>query len=442
MRRLTTAAARALLFRALATARGGTLEVAYPGGVARFGAAEGGLEARLVVHDERFFVRALTGGDAGIGEAYVDGDWSTPDLVALVRLAVRNLDALDGRNRLFSAVAWAAGALRHRLRANTVRGSRRNIHAHYDLGNDFFRLFLDPATLAYSCARYLTPDDTLEQAQVQKLEAIGRKLDLGPGDRVLEIGTGWGGFAVHAASRWGCHVTTTTISAEQHAYAADWIARAGVADRVELLFDDYRDLTGRYDAIVSIEMFEAVGLRFYDDFFGACDRLLAPDGAMLLQTITMNDQTYPAYRRRTDWIQQRVFPGSELASLAEIARSLGRATRLTLHHAENIGAHYARTLHEWRTRFHANADEVARLGYGERFIRTWDYYLAYCEGAFLERHIGDYQLLLAKTYARRPLLGEPWRARRAAGDGLREDAKAAVGTDGTKAATRHSRPTD
>jgi len=404
-------AARRTLFRALEGLSGGSLEVAHPGGVARFGAVErpGDLAASLVVHDDRFFRRALAGGDVGLGESYMDGDWSSPDLPALVRLAVRNMAVLDDHQRRFAIVRQALDRFRHRRRANTVAGSRRNIGAHYDLGNDFFQLFLDPS-LAYSCALYRTPQDTLAEAQRHKFDAICRKLRLAPGDHLLEIGTGWGGFAVHAATHHGCRVTTTTISERQHAHAARWFVEAGVTDRVTLLFDDYRNLTGRYDKIVSIEMFEAVGLGFYDAYFSACDRLLAPDGAMLLQTITMNDRSFPAYHRRTDWIQQYIFPGAELASLAEILRSLARATGLALHHAENIGVHYARTLAAWREAFTRRLDEVRALGYDERFIRMWDYYLAYCEGAFLERHIADFQLVLAKTRNRASLYGEPWGA--------------------------------
>jgi len=404
-------AARTTLFRALQSLSGGSLEVAHPGGVARFGAVRSpdDLSASLVVHDDRFFSRALTGGDVGLGESYMDGDWSSPDLTTLVRLAVRNMAILDDRQRRFAGLRQAVDRFRHRRRANTVAGSRRNIGAHYDLGNEFFRLFLDPS-LAYSCGLYLSPGDTLAEAQRQKFDAICRKLRLSPDDHLLEIGTGWGGFAVHAARHYGCRVTTTTISERQHAHAARWFVEAGVADRVTLLFEDYRHLSGRFDKIVSIEMFEAVGLDFYDAFFSICDRLLGPDGAMLLQTITMNDRSFPAYHRRTDWIQQYIFPGAELASLSEILRSLGRSTGLALHHAENIGVHYARTLAAWRDAFLSQLDQVRALGYDERFIRMWDYYLAYCEGAFLERHIADYQLLLAKTRSGASLFGEPWGA--------------------------------
>ena len=246
---------------------------------------------------------------------------------------------------------------------------------------------------------------------MNKLRTICRKLDLRPTDHVLEIGTGWGGFALYAATRHGCRVTTTTISAEQHAYAGERFAQAGEAGgRIELRLDDYRNLSGRYDKIVSIEMFEAVGLRRYDDYFGAADRLLAPGGSMLLQTITVDDQWFPHYHGTPDWIEKHIFPGGELAAVGEIVRSLSRVTSLSLYHAENFGTHYARTLHEWRARFHRRLDDVRGLGFDDRFIRMWDFYLAICEAAFLERHTGVFQLLLVKNGTPQRLFNEPWKA--------------------------------
>jgi cyclopropane-fatty-acyl-phospholipid synthase len=251
----------------------------------------------------------------------------------------------------------------------------------------------------YSAAWYENPGDSLETAQIQKLDRICRKLQLGPGDHVLEIGTGWGGFAAFAATRYGCRVTTTTISREQYGYAAERFSQLGAAgDRITLLASDYRALTGRYDKIVSIEMFEAVGLRYYDDFFAACDRLLAPDGTALLQCITMNEQDFPIYRKTTDWMQTYIFPGSELAAVSEMLASIGRVTSFRPFHLEDMGTHYARTLHEWRARFLANLDGVRRLGMDDRFSRAWDLYLAFCEAAFAERHISCLQLLLTRGY--------------------------------------------
>lgn len=420
MRQLVDRWAEAAVTAALRRIEHGTLVVDTPSGQRTFGDRPGP-SAAMTVHRSRFFGRALTGGEVGLGESYMDGDWSTPDLVALVRLVLANRGVLAS---LPAFASWASNlrdALAHRWRDNTRSGSRRNIHQHYDLGNEFFRLFLD-ANLMYSCARYERPGDSLETAQVQKLRGICEKLQLSPADHVLEIGTGWGGFALFAATRYGCRVTTTTISAEQHAHAARRIAECGEAGaRIDLRLQDYRELEGRYDKIVSIEMFEAVGLRHYDTFFGACDRLLVPDGVMLLQTITVDDWRFAEYRSAPSWIAKYIFPGGELASTAEILASLARTGRLGLHHAEQIGTHYARTLHQWRDRFHGRLDEVRALGFDERFIRMWDLYLGFCEAAFLERHIGTMQLVLAKAANRRVLFGEPW-----SDDGLRAPA-ASVG---------------
>ena len=393
-----------LFLQLLSGLKEGFLELVCPEETYSFGWANADMRAMLVVHNERFYRRALFGGDIGMGEAFMDGDWSSPDLVALVRLAVRNLDQVESGNKLFSAMSSIADSVRHRLRGNTMSGSRRNISYHYDLGNDFYRLFLDP-TMAYSCAYFRTADDSLEQAQLQKYETICDKLDLRASDHVLEIGTGWGGFAAYAVKKYGCRITTTTISRQQHDYAKELFAGPGSAgERITLLLEDYRNLRGEFDRIVSIEMFEAVGLHFYDTYFGACDRLLKPDGSMFLQTITMNEQKFPVYRKRCDWIQKYIFPGSELASVAEILRSLRRCTELSLFHAEDIGLHYAETLKQWRDRFMLRLGEVKALGFDERFLRMWEYYLSYCEGAFRERHIGDMQLVLTKQRAGVPLV--------------------------------------
>jgi cyclopropane-fatty-acyl-phospholipid synthase len=391
--------------------RGGSLELLHAGETHRFGDPNSELQATICVNDQRFFKRAVFGGDVAIGESFMDNDWSSPDLVSVVRLAVRNLAPVENTNRLFNALARTIDIVRHRGRANSVSGSKRNIGAHYDLSNDFFRLFLDP-TMMYSCAFYETPDDSLETAQFQKLERICRRLRLGPEDHVLEIGTGWGAFALHAVRHYGCRVTTTTISREQHDLAE---IRFGGDERIDLKLEDYRHLKGKFDKIVSIEMFEAVGLNYYDEFFRACNRLLTSDGTMLMQTITMNERTFPTYRRRADWIQKYIFPGSELASVSEILRSLARVSPLSLFHAEEIGMHYARTLASWRERFQDSIDSIRELGFDDRFLRMWDYYLAYCEGAFLERHVGDMQLLLTKAANRNAMFNEPWES---AADGM------------------------
>lgn len=399
--------AKKLFFRSLEEVRGGFLEIVCPEETYTFGEPRAPLHAMAVIHDERFFLRALSGADIGMGESYMDGDWTTPDLVSLVRLCVRNLRLFDTRYKFVSAARGLVSRLRHRLRSNTITGSRKNIRAHYDLGNDFYKLFLDPQML-YSCAHFRRQEDSLETAQLQKLDLICRKLQIEPGDRVLEIGCGWGAFAIHAALHYGAHVTAVTISRAQYEFAAERLARTDLAPgSVRLVLEDYRKLEGQYDKIASIEMFEAVGFAHYDEFFSICDRLLVPDGSMLLQTITLPEQEVAAYRKRVDWIQTYIFPGSELASISEISRSLGRKTQLALTGVESLGVHYARTLAIWRERFFEKLEDMRRLGFDERFQRMWDFYFAWCEGAFLERYINVAQLLLAKNGTQKPLLGDP-----------------------------------
>ena len=404
---MTRWAKRALL-SALGGLSGGTLTVECPGRTYRFG-GDGDLEGTLVVHDERFFLRALAGSDIGIGESFMDGDWTTPDLVSLARLMLRNRKALDGQSRVAGALHRIGGGLARRLRDNSLTGSRRHIRQHYDLGNDFFRLFLDSELRMYSCGYFESAADSLETAQTQKVDRICRRLGLGPSDHVLEIGSGWGGFAVWASTHYGCRVTTTTISDEQYRHVREWRSKIGEAgSRIEVLRADYRELTGRFDKVVSIEMFEAVGLNHYDDYFQAVDRLLAPDGVMLLQTITVDDQWFPKYHGTPDFIEKYIFPGGELASVGAVMDSLARTTSLSMYHAENCGTHYARTLRAWRARFHQNLARVRALGFDDRFIRMWDLYLASCEATFLERHTGLFQLLLLKNGARGVLFNEPW----------------------------------
>jgi cyclopropane-fatty-acyl-phospholipid synthase len=408
MKPMLTSLAKKIFLSTLEGIQVGSLELVLPGQTLLFGNSAAELRATLVVERDRFFTRAVMGGETAIGEAYMDGDWSTPDLVLLMRLAVRNTAKLEAGNTFFSSISRLADYIRQRLRKNTVAGSSRNIHAHYDLSNDLFRLFLDQ-NMVYSCAWYETPKDSLETAQIQKIDRICRKLELQPQDNVLEIGTGWGAFALHAARNYRCKVTTTTISQQQYEYAHARFDAEDRDHRIGLLLEDYRQLQGKFDKIVSIEMFEAVGFEHYDDFFRACDRLLKPDGSMLIQTITMNKQRFPQYAKQSDWIQKYIFPGAQLASLRGVMDSLARATQLSLFHAEDTGVHYARTLAAWRERFLNSIAEVKALGFDDRFIRMWDYYLAFCEGAFLERHISDFQLLLTKNYNPRPMFQEPWR---------------------------------
>ncbi|MEP6592571.1 MAG: class I SAM-dependent methyltransferase, partial [Acidobacteriota bacterium] len=316
--------ARAAFLSSLEGLRGGTLTVECPDRTYHFG-EPGGLDTLLVVHDERFFLRALTGSDIGLGESFMDGDWTTPDLVSLTRLMLRNRRLLDGQSRIAGAARRLTGALARRLRDNSLAGSRRHIHRHYDLGNDFFALFLDVDLLMYSCGYFESAADSLEASQTRKVDRICRQLALRPSDHVLEIGSGWGGFAAWAATHYGCRVTTTTISEEQFRHVRDLRARLGEpGTRIEVLQTDYRELAGQFDKVVSIEMFEAVGLAHYDDYFGAVDRLLKPDGSMVLQTITVDDQWFPHYHGTPDWIEKYIFPGGELASVGEIVKSLGR----------------------------------------------------------------------------------------------------------------------
>ena len=399
--------AKALFFRSLQNLTGGFLEIVCPDETYTFGEADADLRAMAVIHDERFFMRALTGSDIGMGESYMDGDWTTPDLVALVRVAVRNLRLLDTQHKVFSGIRVLASQLRHRFRANTITGSRRNIRAHYDLGNDFYRLFLD-SEMVYSCAYFRRRQDSLEIAQLEKLDQACRKLRIGPGDRVLEIGCGWGSFAIHAARNYGAHVTGVTISSAQYEYATERLKRTDLGrGSVSIVMQDYRRLDGQYDKIVSIEMFEAVGFEHYDEFFGMCDRLLTPEGSMFLQTITLREQEIAEYRKRVDWIQTYIFPGSELASVIEIGRSLMRTGHMILTNTESISTHYAKTLALWRERFFRRIADVRQLGFDERFQRMWDFYFAWCEGAFRERYINVAQLVLAKNGTQKPLLGDP-----------------------------------
>jgi cyclopropane-fatty-acyl-phospholipid synthase len=395
---------RRALYARFAALEQGELDILEDGRRVSFGRRAGdGLRATLEVRSPEFWAEVAFGGTVGAAESYIQGHWQVDDLTALVRLVVRNRALL---NELEGGAARAVAPLHralHWLNRNTRTGSRRNIAAHYDLGNDFFRLMLDE-TMSYSCAIFPTADTTLADAQRLKFDVVCRTLDLRPGERLMEIGTGWGGLAIHAARHYGCHVTTTTISAEQHAHARAAIRTAGLEHSITLLSEDYRDLTGTYDKLVSIEMIEAVGHRFLDRYFATCSRLLAPHGAMLVQAITLQDQLYAAALRSVDFIQRYVFPGGFLPSISAMLESVRRATDLKLFHLADIGPHYATTLAVWRSNFHARLAEVRALGYPEPFLRLWDYYLCYCEGGFLERQLGDVQMLLTKPGCRRPPL--------------------------------------
>ncbi|MEM9529648.1 MAG: cyclopropane-fatty-acyl-phospholipid synthase family protein [Pseudomonadota bacterium] len=361
------------------------------------------LRARVEVRDPALYSAAAFAGALGAAESFMDGHWEADDLTTVIRVLVRNKHVLNSMERGLARLTAPLLKRLHRRNRNTRDGSARNIAAHYDLGNEFFGLFLD-RNMMYSSAVYQDPSETLEKASDRKLDRICRKLALKPGDEVLEIGTGWGGFAVFAATRYGCHVTTTTISREQHAYAQERVEKAGLSDRITLLKKDYRDLTGRYDKLVSIEMIEAVGHQYLDTYITQCSQLLKDDGAFLLQAITIADHIYPQALKGVDFIQRYIFPGSFIPAVSAICDSAARVSDMRLFHLEDIGPSYALTLREWRRRFMSRLDEVRAMGYPESFIRMWEYYLCYCEGGFLERSIGDAQMLFTKPLNRRESL--------------------------------------
>ncbi len=395
-------AARAVHAR-LAGIEHGELVLHEAGSEYRYGerTARCSLTATLRIHDARFYSDMAFGGSIGAGEAYMQGWWSVDDLTALVRILICNRSVLDGMEGGLARLTGPLQKALHWFNRNTREGSRRNIAAHYDLGNDFFRLFLDP-TLMYSSAIFENAGMTLEEAQLARLERICRALELQSSDHLLEIGTGWGGMAMHAARHYGCRVTSTTISREQFDLARERIEQAGLSDRITVLLEDYRDLTGSYDKLVSIEMVEAVGHQFYDDYFGQCGRLLNDDGLMLLQAITIADQRYEQARRSVDFIQRYIFPGSTIPSVTAMLDSVTRSSDMRLVSLLDIGPHYATTLRLWRENFHRERDAVRALGYPESFLRMWEFYLCYCEGGFEERVISDAQLLFAKPGNRSP----------------------------------------
>jgi cyclopropane-fatty-acyl-phospholipid synthase len=387
---------------ALDRLRGGQLALRDDDGEVLLGrqCGDAPLRADMRVHDPAFWRQLAANGSVGAAEAYMDGAWDSDDLVTLVRLLVRNRDLLDGMESGMARVGGLAMRALHALRRNTRGGSRRNIAAHYDLGNDFFRLFLDEQ-LMYSSALFANDDDTLEQASQRKLDRICQKLDLRPDDHLVEIGTGWGGMALHAARTRGCRVTTTTISREQHALASARVQAAGLGERVTVLLSDYRDLRGSHEKLVSIEMVEAIGHQYLDAYFATCARLLAPGGLALVQAITIEDHRYQRALASVDFIKRHVFPGSFIPCTSALVGAAASAGALRLINLEDFGHSYALTLREWRRRFEGNHEAVRALGYDQRFMRLWRFYLAYCEGGFLERAISDVQLLFSAPGQRR-----------------------------------------
>ena len=363
-----------------------------------FGQAGAALRAEINLLSPAFWGLVAGNGSIGAGEAYIHGYWSSPDLTAVVRLFVSNIAVLDAMERGLAQLGRPLISALHWLNRNTRKGSRKNIEAHYDLGNQLFEQFLDP-TMMYSAAQFMHPSDSLEQAQLNKLERICQKLDLKPGDHLLEIGSGWGSMALYAATHYGCRVTTCTLSKEQFAYTQQRIEAQGLQERISVLLMDYRDLTGQFDKLVSIEMIEAVGHKFLPTYFKCCAQLLKPDGLMLLQAITIRDQRYEQARRSVDFIQRYIFPGGALPSVSKMLDVVTRETDMTLQHMEDFGPHYARTLRLWHDNFSAAKHRLEGLGYDAYFFRLWEFYLCYCEGGFLERSIGTAQLLLAKPAA-------------------------------------------
>jgi cyclopropane-fatty-acyl-phospholipid synthase len=390
---------RNLVWSQLEKMRHGRLECIEGARTRAFGEdGESSLVATLQVRDPRFYRQVVFGGSLGAAEAYIRGFWECDNLVNLVRLFCRNADVVGtiekGAARALNLVRTAA----HRMRRNSLSGSRRNIAAHYDLGNDFFALFLDD-TLAYSCGIFPETASSLREASVAKFQRICRKLELNANDHVLETGAGWGGFALYAASEYGCRVTAVTLSQKQYMHMLQRVRNAGLEDRITVLLQDYRRVQGSYDKIVSIEMIEAVGFSYFDTYFAKCSSLLKPTGRMLLQAIVFPDRNYDRYRRSVDFIREYIFPGGCLPSIATLCRSIGATTDFQLCHLEDITHHYAETLAHWRKRFRDNIDKIRNLGFDDAFIRTWEFYFCYCEGGFRERAIGDVQMLLLKPGA-------------------------------------------
>ena len=353
------------------------------------------LHAGITVLDPRFWVCMVTGGALGAAEAYAEGWWHTDNLTAAIQLFARNRDVLQRIDGGFAK--WSAPLLRrlHRSNRNTLQGSKRNIEAHYDLSNEFFSLFLDP-TMTYSCGLFAAESTTLEEAQLAKMDHLCRKLELSPDKHLLEVGTGWGGFARHAALEYGCRVTTTTISKEQHAWAEKVIAADGLEGRVELLLQDYRSLEGKYDRVVSVEMVEAVGADFLGEYFSTLGSLLKPGGVAAVQAITIQDQDFERASRHIDFIKRYIFPGSCIPSVTAMCQAMTNDSDLKLIHLEDFTPHYATTLDRWSVALKKQHAKARAMGLDDHFLRTWEYYFRYCEGGFAERHIGLVQMMMAK----------------------------------------------
>ena len=397
----STALAKRLVFKLFNQLRHGELVIQDGDTTHRFGGGDVSIapSATVVIHEQRAYSRILTGGTMGAAEAYIDGDWSTEQLTDVTRVFSANIPILEAMKHKQNWFIKAGVKLAHAARKNSVSGSRENIAAHYDLGNEFFSLFLDPS-LMYSSAVYPKGSDNLAEASQHKLKLICEDLELKPTDHLVEIGTGWGGMAIYAAENYGCNVTTATISKEQLDYARAEVERRGLQDKVTLLFEDYRNLSGQFDKLVSIEMIEAVGHEYFDTYFGRVSSLLKPDGKAVIQAITINEQRYEDYRKSVDFIKRYIFPGGCLPSLNIISGALTRTTDMQIIDLRDIAIDYAKTLKHWHEAFMAELDAVKSLGFDEKFIRMWRFYLSYCEGGFRERIIGTYQITMAKPYYR------------------------------------------
>lgn len=357
------------------------------------------------VQQQRFYQRLVLGGSVGAGEAYMDGDWQCDDLVGVIRLFAQNEQAQAGLDGRYQWLISLFNGVSHAFNRNSLNGSKRNIAAHYDLSNEFFALFLD-RRMMYSSAVFDHPDQSLDEASTAKLARLCGKLELTPTDHLLEIGTGWGGLAIYAAQQFGCRVTTTTISAEQYQFAKSRVVAAGLADQITVLQKDYRELTQQFDKIVSVEMVEAVGHHYVDEYFERCDQLLKPGGLFVMQAITIEDHRYAAAVKSVDFIKKYIFPGSFIPSVTRLVSAAGEHTRLVLANLEDFAQDYAVTLRHWRERTLAQQDRISQLGFDQRFVRMWEFYLAYCEGGFAERAISDVQLVFVKSGYQ----GIPWRA--------------------------------
>ena len=392
---------RSQVLRRMNSLQCGSLDLCEAGEQLRLGnASSAALESTweplapsIEVLNPSFYRRVVTGGDVGAAESWMAGEWTSPDLTAVVRHFIRNMDLIDRLDRGPARFKHWASRLLHLRRRNTESGARRNIGAHYDLGNEFYKTFLDP-TLAYSAGVFSDSQTSMEEASIAKFDRICRKLELGPSDHVVEIGTGWGGWAIHAAKNFGCRVTTTTISREQYKYACARVEEAGLSDLITVRDVDYRRLEGKYDKLVSIEMIEAVGHRYLDEYFATCRRLLRNDGVACLQAILIRDQRLAIHLRSSDFIRQYIFPGGDLPSIGSILDSTTRKTDFRLVHFEEMSEHYAETLRRWRDAFAEAYEEVRALGFDDVFVRMWHYYLGYCEAAFLERQVNSVQLVL------------------------------------------------